>query len=341
MPVYNAEAWLTRALDSLGSQTYENIEVICVDNNSTDASKSIIKDFAAADPRFKYLFESKPGSGHSRETGLAAATGEYLMFCDADDWYEINAVELMTTVIESGSDLAVCDCHVVGDSASAASNYQYMCTPPHALPAGTDNLTQWDKFHINKVLWNKIFKMEIVRRHALRFTSGPQDDASFVLQYLAHARSMRHLNIPLYNYFQHGDSQSDLRFTGRKCNGFLRVFGETCEFLKSQGLKLEDQDFMLVELIYSMDHKSLNTVRTIELLEFLKTELKPTLGAAVVERWRLGELITRPQNILAQGQNLYLGQVEGQSRHDYIGMHVHYHHLAAHFVKCAATTPTC
>ncbi len=86
IPVYNVEKYLGECLDSILGQTLKDIEVICVDDGSTDGSPAILRDYTALDPRIRVIHQENAGAGPARNTGLAAATGEYVAFFDPDDW---------------------------------------------------------------------------------------------------------------------------------------------------------------------------------------------------------------------------------------------------------------
>lgn len=93
VPAFNAAAWLPQCLESAVSQTEENIEIICVDNASTDESAQIIAEAARKDPRVRMLAENRPGVSFARNAGIRAAQGEYVFFLDADDFIEPDTVE--------------------------------------------------------------------------------------------------------------------------------------------------------------------------------------------------------------------------------------------------------
>lgn len=86
IPVYNVERYLGECLDSILGQTLKDIEVVCVDDGSTDGSAKILDDYAAKDPRARVIHQANAGAGPARNAGLAAATGDYVAFFDPDDW---------------------------------------------------------------------------------------------------------------------------------------------------------------------------------------------------------------------------------------------------------------
>ena len=108
VPVYNVEKYLSTCLDSLINQTLTDIEIICVNDGSTDSSLAILKDFANKDSRIKILDKQNEGVSVARNLGIEVATGQYLMFVDSDDYLIENACEKALNIIEyDGSDICI------------------------------------------------------------------------------------------------------------------------------------------------------------------------------------------------------------------------------------------
>lgn len=111
IPAYNADKYIARCLDALLAQTYGNWEAMVVDNNSADTTAGIIKNYAQKDPRIKYFLQPIKGPAAARNMGLDNAQGEFIMFCDSDDWYEPDMCAEMHKAITSRMvDLVMCDC---------------------------------------------------------------------------------------------------------------------------------------------------------------------------------------------------------------------------------------
>ena len=94
VPVYNVENYLRQCLDSITGQTLRNIEIICVDDSSTDSSGKILEEYAKKDERIKIITQPNKGAGAARNNGLSAAQGKYLSFLDSDDFFEPDMLEL-------------------------------------------------------------------------------------------------------------------------------------------------------------------------------------------------------------------------------------------------------
>jgi len=95
VPVYNVEKYLRECLDSLANQTFEDFEVICVNDGSDDSSIDILEEYASEDERFKIVSQENKGLSGARNTGMDYIKGRYLLFLDSDDWLELNALELL------------------------------------------------------------------------------------------------------------------------------------------------------------------------------------------------------------------------------------------------------
>ena len=107
IPVYNVEKYLSECLDSIVNQTLKEIEIICINDGSTDNSLSILKEYASKDERIKIIDKENEGQGYARKVGLDIARGEYILFCDSDDKYVSNEVfdELYNEIKNNNSEL--------------------------------------------------------------------------------------------------------------------------------------------------------------------------------------------------------------------------------------------
>lgn len=109
VPVYNVELYLKRCLDSIINQTLSDIEIICVNDGSTDNSVNILDEYAQKDDRIKIVSQVNAGLSAARNTGLKYVSGEYISFIDSDDWIDLDFYEKMyQSAVETNSDIAVC-----------------------------------------------------------------------------------------------------------------------------------------------------------------------------------------------------------------------------------------
>ena len=112
VPVYNVEKYLAECLDSIINQTLKDIEIICLNDGSTDNSLAILKEYASKDSRIILIDKQNDGLGYTRKIGLDNATGKYILFCDSDDYYaELTAFEELYNYIEKVKvDVVIFEC---------------------------------------------------------------------------------------------------------------------------------------------------------------------------------------------------------------------------------------
>lgn len=125
IPVYNAEKYLSDCIQSILNQTYQNFELILVNDGSTDASYDICKSFAAKDQRIRCITIDNGGANHARKVGVDSAKGMYSMFVDADDTIDDNALTKMLSVIQGSSDIELVVAHM-NDNYKSVSNTDYL-----------------------------------------------------------------------------------------------------------------------------------------------------------------------------------------------------------------------
>ena len=164
IPVYNAEKYIESCVNSLLQQTYKNIEIICIDDCSTDSSLYLLKQIAQTDNRVIVIESSKNGgAGAARNLGLSAVSGDYLMFCDNDDTYSADMCKVMLdTITEKNVDLVCCKPNIYFEDDYKHENdvLRYI----ESIPLEKQNLNYKNKTDINVVLWNKIFKTNIIKK---------------------------------------------------------------------------------------------------------------------------------------------------------------------------------
>ena len=171
IPVFNVEQYLEQCLDSVLNQTLREIEVICVDDGSTDSSLDILQEYAARDKRLQIIKQKNKGAGAARNAGLAVAKGEYLHFLDSDDFFELNMLEEMyNKAKKDGSDIVVCgyskyDQQLGKDTPPIRINEMFLKHSPIVPEEFTNNL-----FEVCFATpWSKIFKRNLFNKYKLQF----------------------------------------------------------------------------------------------------------------------------------------------------------------------------
>ncbi|MFI5932822.1 CDP-glycerol glycerophosphotransferase family protein [Actinoplanes sp. NPDC051494] len=170
VPIYNVEPYLAECLGSLAGQYRGALEVIMVDDGSTDGSAAIAERFAAEDPRFRLLSKENAGLGAARNTGTAAATGEYLMFVDSDDVLAPYAAELLVGSLEkTGSDFA---CANVLRLTTRGLSQSPMHRAAFATTKLRTHVSQLPALLGDRTAWNKVFRRTFFDKHDLSFPEG-------------------------------------------------------------------------------------------------------------------------------------------------------------------------
>ena len=200
IPVYNAEKYISKCLEALITQTFKDIEILCIDDGSKDNSLKILNQYASKDERIKVFTQANSGPAAARNKGLEAASGKYLMFCDSDDWYEPDMCEQMRkTIVEQDVDVVQCCSWVEReyDSLSRRNFEDYLNNSKTGLYLFKKNTI----FLPNVLLWNKIWKKSIVDKYNIKFPSGCEhDDDAFCLMYFLVSETIFFISQHLYHY---------------------------------------------------------------------------------------------------------------------------------------------
>lgn len=204
VPVYNAQPYLTRCIDSIIHQEYRNIEVLLIDDGSTDGSGARCDDYAKKDPRIKVVHQPNAGVSKSRNTALGMAQGTYIQFADSDDWITPDATKLFVrSMLEFDCDMVISDFYrVSGERVSPKGDIEETGIMNRQQFAGHMMENPADFYY--GVLWNKLFKRKIIEQHQIRMDESLDwcEDFLFNLEYIRHARTFYALQAPVYYYFK-------------------------------------------------------------------------------------------------------------------------------------------
>ncbi len=214
VPVFNIEKYLLDCLDSLANQTLKNIQVILVDDGSTDSSGAICKTFADNHEGFEYYYKENGGTASARNVGLEHATGEYIGFVDSDDWVEPNMFEVMyTKVKQEDADILYCVMPGLCDYEQmkpGTYNKQCICNDiypmilPHVSTTGTFRTMDWGNC-------SRLFRTEIIKENGIRFFAKSRrcEDFAFAVECALHAEVYTIINDgELYHYRPNEKSKS-------------------------------------------------------------------------------------------------------------------------------------
>lgn len=213
IPVYNTEKYLEKCLDSVLNQTYKNLEIICINDGSTDSSPDILQKYSEKDDRVKIINKKNSGVSHSRNVGIEQANGEWITFIDSDDYIENSLYEKFVTTLNNTKpfDIYVFNGVIVNENENPYNEklqkFFYMSNWNYH----ENNLYVFkdcrNPFYGNLSVWNKIFKRQFLEEHNIRFKENTIfEDQLFVIDTTIKA-DMFYLNKEiLYFYVQHPSS---------------------------------------------------------------------------------------------------------------------------------------
>lgn len=231
IPVYNVEQYLRKCLDSVVTQTFKDIEIICINDGSTDGSLEILKEYANKDSRIVLIDTENKGQAAARNIGLKKANGEYIAFVDSDDYIEKETYEFAMKYIKS-ADIIVWGIKVFGEHAleqRKSDNKYYQLKYKGTIKTSTDVILKTDCS-----VCNKLFKNEILRKKRIIFPEGLHyEDALFWMEYAINSNNIHFIDAYFYNYRRRQDSTMSKTFKrGDYAIEHLYIIDEFFKYLK-------------------------------------------------------------------------------------------------------------
>ena len=206
VPVYNVENYVGRCLESILKQDYNNYEIICVNDGSTDNSGDILKKYSEQNPQIKVVTQKNMGLGEARNTGLKYITGDFVWFIDSDDWIEPGSLKAINDfhLQYPNDNVIIIDAYRINDRKKRRNFY--------ALPPSLRKTSVPPRLYIKSLLeynsspsaWIKIFNKDIIKNY--QFSKGFYEDTPLIRLYKEQNVNIGYLNKFLYNYFFRDDS---------------------------------------------------------------------------------------------------------------------------------------
>lgn len=211
IPVYNSEEYLSECLDTLRAQTMSDIEILCVDDGSTDGSADILARYVERDARVRVLTQPNAGAGAARNRALRESTGEFLFFADADDFFEPTMLaDAYRVSTQDGADVGVFGAryHDTGTGQTRpADGVLKMDLVPERMPFSRTDIPERILEFTSPAPWNKLFRRAFVESHGLRFQEIRRaNDLVFTKLALAKAERITVIDKVLVNYRVGGGS---------------------------------------------------------------------------------------------------------------------------------------
>lgn len=211
VPVYNVEKYAEECIKSIMEQTHKNLEVILINDGSTDSSPEICDKFGAKDTRIKVIHKKNEGVSRARNLGLQIASGDYIGFVDSDDWLEPNAYETMLrTILSEKSQMCVCTKYIVDNKILSNSNYsQKKISRVEAMK----NLLN---YNFPTSLWNGLYERDLLENMLLNEDIHHLEDLEYQFRILTKVDTISICNEAIYNYRQRVGSANHTGFNHKK-----------------------------------------------------------------------------------------------------------------------------
>lgn len=226
VPVYNVERYLRQCLDTLVNQTYQNVEIICVDDGSTDASSEILTEYALKNSRVRVIRQKNSGLSAARNVGFSFATGEYVMYVDSDDWIDVRTCEkAVFKAEEHAADLVMWPYIREFPDHSApkaifSEEKTFHAAECRELQRRMIGLLGTELAHPENAdalctVWGKLYLRELIAQNEIHFTDlqriGTYEDGLFNLHYLAHVKNATYIPDYLSHYRKNSGMTSKYR----------------------------------------------------------------------------------------------------------------------------------
>lgn len=206
MPVYNMEDRILVSVEALLNQTYSNIEIILVDDGSSDNSYQVCLDFAREHSQVKVFHTENKGAGPARNVGIAVASGDYIYFPDADDFLEEEALQILVhTMTTENCDLIVFGFQQVSHygKIQAVREYKRRSQPGKMVRSQYEAYLSFRQpFWIQGAPWNKFFDLSIIKNNTVTFPDMRRhQDEVFISRYMTYAEKIQFIPDILYTYY--------------------------------------------------------------------------------------------------------------------------------------------
>ena len=237
IPVYNVEKYLAKCLDSVINQTYKKLEIICVNDGSTDKSADILAEYARKDERIKIITQPNAGLSAARNTGIENCSGEYIYFIDSDDYISNDAIEVLAKIMTTEDvDMAYGRVQCFGDMPAQYLTDKQQYVDRYTRNIGKIETTNNLRANILSTAWNKLYKKSIISKFNLRFPVGLiNEDEYWLWAYGIHCKNYYVTDRVLYFYLQRANSIMATRDNDKKIFDILEIYKRIYTFVKDSG----------------------------------------------------------------------------------------------------------
>lgn len=247
VPVYNVESYLEKCIESIQNQSYKSLEIILVNDGSTDSSGDICDKYATCDKRIRVIHQKNGGISSARNTGLEVANGDYIAFVDSDDYIEPKMYEDLLNVLKEYN-LDIIDCGSFRDKNGMITGG---CNDGQIEIYEKDDALRLAMHDGFTSVWNKLYKRDIVIN--IRFPEGRKfEDSAISYLYIANANRIGHINRSYYYYRLNLNSTTQTSFDPKSRWDFVLGYEERLKYaIEHQLPYIDDCNSLLMKAVLS------------------------------------------------------------------------------------------
>lgn len=312
LPVYNAENYIQKCIESILNQSYSNIELIIVNDGSVDNSKIIIDEYSELDERIKKFHIDNSGPSFARNLGIDSAVGEFILFVDADDYINRNMIKELVSMINDESDLVICGykSDFPDRTESKRLDYDFMENNHLNKKQFLEHFGVLFRYYYINYPWNKLYRTSIIIENRIQFDNSIKwgEDLIFNLEYFKYCNAFSFVKKDLYVYNQNNVSSITSNYNKFFFENQSVMYRKTIEFLDSE-LAYTDRnkeiinsriaDVIIASLIHLVNKKAKLSRKEIvynidKILKWEMTEKAiPYFKKKNIKKKIMGELIKR------------------------------------------------
>ena len=278
MPVYNAAKFLKKSIESVSKQTLKDLELICIDDGSTDNSLEVLNDLSNQYDFIKIITQENTGPGPARNNGIKNSTGEYIAFLDADDeFFDHDALEIMVNSNTAGAEMISANLLMI-DKDKIADNFFYTSNDYRCFLK--NELIKPQDYGVPLSFYKNIFKRKFLIDNDIFFPDIRRgEDPLFLAKILTLIDKIQGVPVNLYgHHFLIGGGAENKINTPEKLKGYIHHFKDTCDILANGGLK-DLSDFYKIHLFrYLTRDESINNEMVYDLFNEIFGIENPTFN---------------------------------------------------------------
>ncbi len=272
VPIYNSEKYLNKCIESIVNNTYNNLEILLIDDGSLDNSPKICDEWEKKDKRIKVIHKNNGGVSSARNEGIKYASGKYISFIDSDDYIDVDMYEfLLSKIKENNSDISICSTYdVINEKVShnKKENIEIVMNNIEAI------INIYKKGYYGNGLHNKLFNFKLIKNNLFPIGIRNGEEILVLFKAFREANTVVYSSIPKYYYVNRENSATKKFVNDNVCQNILKLIEENKDFIDSS-LQINNYVYhsYCISLFQLYNHCILYNDSN-KKIEFAKSELK-------------------------------------------------------------------